>query len=78
MLNGKSIITPPFLPRVAILYALDTISGNLVASVGVTEYFVIDLVIEIIRKSREKGISFGQATEILAIAQAELQKLPLS
>lgn len=36
------------------------------------------LVIEIIRKFREKGISFGQATEILAIAQAELQKLPLS
>ncbi len=36
------------------------------------------LVIEIVRKFREKGISFGQANEILAMARAELPKLPLS
>ncbi len=38
----------------------------------------LDLVIEIVRKFREKGISFGQANEILAMAQAELPKLPIS
>ncbi len=37
-----------------------------------------DLVVEIIEKFRKKGISFGQANEILAMAQAELPKLPLS
>lgn len=38
----------------------------------------LDLVAEIIRRFREKGISFGQASEILTTAQAELQKLPLT
>lgn len=38
----------------------------------------LDLVIEIVRKFREKGISFGQANEILIMAQQELPKLPLS
>ena len=36
------------------------------------------LVIEIVRKFREKGISFGQASEILTIAQEDLKKLPIS
>jgi len=38
----------------------------------------LDLVIEIVRKFREKGISFGQANEILSMAQDELPKLPLN
>lgn len=38
----------------------------------------LDLVIEIIEKFRKKGISFGQAMEILTIVQVDLQKLPLS
>lgn len=38
----------------------------------------LNLVIEIVRRFREKGISFRQASEILTAAQTELQKLPLS
>jgi len=38
----------------------------------------IDLVVEIIEKFRKKRVSFRQASEILCMAQQEMQKLPLS
>lgn len=43
-----------------------------------TEREKLDLVLEIVRKFREQGISFRQANEILDMARAELPKLPLS
>lgn len=38
----------------------------------------LDLVVEIVEMFCKKGISFGQASEILTIAQEDLKKLPIS